>query len=509
MADAKHDNNRIPTLLAVSNVDSSTPVVLEADPTTKRLLVDTSSSGGGTSMTDDAAFTPGTTSVTPVGAMFDDVTPDSVNEGDGGVVRMSANRNLYTTLRDAAGNERGANVDASNQLSVVDSAVKTAVELIDDTVATLGTTTYTEATSKGITIGAVRRDADTTLVDTTNEFSPLQVDANGRLKVEAFSGETLPVSLTSTTVTGTVAVTQSGTWDEVGINDSGNSITVDQATGSNLHTVVDSGTITTVSSVTAIANALPAGTNAIGKLAANSGVDIGDVDILSIAAGDNNIGNVDIQTVPVNAVADGDAISNSTNRLVSAASGSTPVTVSTHSKVFNGTTWDRQRGDTNGTYTIGNVAHDAADAGNPVKLGAKAETALSAITLVVDGDRTDLYAGVDGVLITRPHCNLEDLVSGNASNTDGTSTQVIAASGSGIKTYLTDITITNTSSSNIYVELKDNTTVKWTLPVPANGGVTHNFTVPLAGSANVAWNFDPSAATTTVYCSAAGFKSKV
>lgn len=39
---------------------------------------------------------------------------------------------------------------------------------------------------------------------------------------------------------------------------------------------------------------LPAGANAIGKLATNSGVDIGDVDILSIAAGDNNIGNVDI-----------------------------------------------------------------------------------------------------------------------------------------------------------------------------------------------------------------------
>ena len=36
--------------------------------------------------------------------------------------------------------------------------------------------------------------------------------------------------------------------------------------------------------------ALPAGTNAIGKLAANSGVDIGDVDVLSIAAGENHIG---------------------------------------------------------------------------------------------------------------------------------------------------------------------------------------------------------------------------
>jgi len=84
--------------------------------------------------------------------------------------------------------------------------IEAAIELLDDTVTVLGTDTYTEATSKGLVIGAVRRDADTTLVNTTNEFAPLQVDANGRLKVEVFSGETLPVSLTSTTITGTVTV---------------------------------------------------------------------------------------------------------------------------------------------------------------------------------------------------------------------------------------------------------------------------------------------------------------
>lgn len=41
-----------------------------------------------------------------------------------------------------------------------------------------------------------------------------------------------------------------------------------------------------------IVAALPAGTNAIGKLAANSGVDIGDVDVTSISAGTNTIGNM-------------------------------------------------------------------------------------------------------------------------------------------------------------------------------------------------------------------------
>jgi len=55
-----------------------------------------------------------------------------------------------------------------------------------------------------------------------------------------------------------------------------------------------SGTVgaTTQRVVLATDVALPAGTNAIGKLAANSGVDIGDVDVLSIAAGTNLIGDV-------------------------------------------------------------------------------------------------------------------------------------------------------------------------------------------------------------------------
>lgn len=44
-----------------------------------------------------------------------------------------------------------------------------------------------------------------------------------------------------------------------------------------------------------VVSALPAGTNAIGKLAANSGVDIGDVDVTSISAGSNLIGDVSLQ----------------------------------------------------------------------------------------------------------------------------------------------------------------------------------------------------------------------
>ena len=81
--------------------------------------------GGGTSATDNAAFTPGTDAVTPTGFMFDDVAPDSVNEGDVGVGRMSANRNQYVTIRDAASNERGLNVDANGEIGV--SAIRSAL----------------------------------------------------------------------------------------------------------------------------------------------------------------------------------------------------------------------------------------------------------------------------------------------------------------------------------------------------------------------------------------------
>lgn len=50
--------------------------------------------------------------------VFDDATPTAITENSFGFLRMSTNRNLFQTIRDAAGNERGANVNAANQLSV-------------------------------------------------------------------------------------------------------------------------------------------------------------------------------------------------------------------------------------------------------------------------------------------------------------------------------------------------------------------------------------------------------
>ena len=164
MSDAIRDNNYTPSILGVSNVDSA-PVPIKADPATGRLLVDANGDGAGTSMDDDAPFTPGTTAITPAGAMFDDVAPDSVDEGDAGVVRMSANRNLYSTLRDAAGNERGANVNASNELTVVEAnsaAIKTAVEALDNAID--GTEMQVDVVTSTLPTGAATAANQTTII---------------------------------------------------------------------------------------------------------------------------------------------------------------------------------------------------------------------------------------------------------------------------------------------------------------------------------------------------------
>lgn len=88
---------------------------------------------------DDAAFTPTANSVMMAGAEYDDTTPDSVDEGDAGAIRMSSNRNLYIQLRDGAGNERAAHVDVSGQVNVTDVAslanlasILVALQIMDD-----------------------------------------------------------------------------------------------------------------------------------------------------------------------------------------------------------------------------------------------------------------------------------------------------------------------------------------------------------------------------------------
>lgn len=164
------------------------------------------------------------------------------------------------------------------------------------------------------------------------------------------------------------------------------------------------------------------------------------------------------------------------------------------------------------TLTGSGIAHDSADSGNPHKIGAKATASVLGGTPVAAADRTDLFAGTDGVLIGRPHTSLEDIISEQKTNTDGSSTAMTGgfAATASQRIYLTSLIICNSSGTNITVDIRDGSagSVLATFPVPAGGGCIHAFPVPLRFSANTAAAFDGSSPATTLTVSMIGFKSK-
>lgn len=292
-------------------------------------------------------------------------------------------------------------------------------------------------------------------------------------------------------VSGTVAATQSGTWTVTGaggtfpvtgtfwqatqpvsgtvaigagsavighvITDTGSTtavtgnVTAVQATGTNLHMVVDSGTITTVSTVTAvtaITNALPAGSNAIGKLAANSGVIIGDVNVVSEIPG-------------------------------------------------------------TGATALGkaeDAAHSSGDTG-VMALAVRSDTAAS--TAGTTGDYQPPITDKDGALWVN-QSNV--VVSGRIADTAGSAAAVtnFGATGS-ISNYVTAITVfrTDAGTSMAYVDFTDGNggTVLWTMPLPpAGGSVIASPKALFKTTQNTALYYDVSAALTTVYISVSGIR---
>jgi hypothetical protein len=272
---------------------------------------------GGTAAADETTFTAASTQGTAIQGAFDDTGSDTVAEDKLGIARITTNRALHVNLRDATGAE--LSVGGGTQYN-------------EDTAHT---------TADKVTVaGVVRKDTAAQVAGTDGDYSTLINDSSGRLHVNVGA---ISDGSGSLTVDGTVAATQSGAWNVTNISGTV-SLPTGAATETSLSSLltssqliddavfaedvasanadkgvqvmavrkaspanvsgtdgdyeplqVSAGRLWTSATIDA---ALPAGTNAIGKLAANSGIDIGDVDVTSIAAGDNNIGNVDIVTLP-------------------------------------------------------------------------------------------------------------------------------------------------------------------------------------------------------------------
>lgn len=163
----------------------------------------------------------------------------------------------------------------------------------------------------------------------------------------------------------------------------------------------------------------------------------------------------------------------------------------------------------------GQTAHDSAATNDPVRIGAKAETSMSGITLVADGDATDIYASEDGAVYTRnfpahPSDYIDATPTTITSSTADTS--IVSAAAAGIRVYLTGVVINNRhATTKTDISLKDGSggTVKAILPAPSAGGATYYFDPPLRGSAATAWHAACRDSIASIDITPIGYKSKV
>lgn len=165
--DAAHTSGDTGTLSLAVRRDANTSLVdatgdyapLQVDSSGNLKVAIISGAGsGGTSATDDAAFSVASGSGTPIMGLADETAPDSVDEGDVGVVRMTLARALHVNLRDSSGNE-----------------LTSGAQYAEDAAHASG--------DLGTLALVVRKDTATQVAGTDGDYSALVNDASGRLHV--------------------------------------------------------------------------------------------------------------------------------------------------------------------------------------------------------------------------------------------------------------------------------------------------------------------------------------
>lgn len=154
-------------------------------------------------------------------------------------------------------------------------------------------------------------------------------------------------------------------------------------------------------------------------------------------------------------------------------------------------------------------AEDAVHASGDVgiqSLGVRIPAATPAAQTSAAGDYGGMAIDQEGKTVITPFAGDELAWQGvPITLTSTTSTAVKTAAGAGIRNYVTDVTMANTSATGVRVDLLDNATVIRSWWVPPTSTVTQSFSKALKGTANQAMNFQLSAAVTDVRCSANGY----
>lgn len=263
-----------------------------------------------------------------------------------------------------------------------------------------------------------------------------------------------------------------------------------------------------------IVAALPAGTNAIGKLAANSGVDIGDVDVLSIVPGTGatNLGKAEDAAHATGHVGVM-ALTVRTNTAASRAGTDgdyQPLITDTNGRLH--TIEPSQASILTAVQLIGNasVDHDAAVVAGVTQIGLEARSANP--TAVATGDVTRALATLLGKQVVYPYAlpgSTWQYAGPTGGITDTADDAIQAAGGAGVRHYLTALTVVNSHATvGTEVVIKDGSTVIHRgYAAPAGGGYTLTFPTPLRGTAATALNVACITTGSATVVSASGFSA--
>lgn len=158
------------------------------------------------------------------------------------------------------------------------------------------------------------------------------------------------------------------------------------------------------------------------------------------------------------------------------------------------------------TFSVQGGSSSGTTAVNPVTVGTRAVS--SNPTAVTSGQQVFTLATLLGALVTRPYSIPEADWNYSAVITNNTDTAMQAAGGTGIRKYCTGIQVQNTHASvATTLIIKDGTSAKWTIYLPANMAVpvSVQFPTPIASAANTAINVACGTTGANVYVNAQGY----
>lgn len=365
--------------------------------------------GGGTSMLDDSAFTPGGSSVTPAGFLGDDVAPDPIDEGDIGAARMRrTTRAQYVELVDTVGDSMADDANNALRVNVVAGA--------GGGVAQADESAFTEGTTQFNPVGGVLNDTITS-DPTEDQAAAVRITPKRAIHVNLRDQTGAEVSVGGGTQydedTPAVAAEKLTMAGVVRKDTAASMVDLD---GDRTELQVD-GTGLLRARVDA---ALPAGAN-----------NIGDVDVLSIAAGANRIGKVTIRN-PADTLDLGDA----TNPVRTDPTGTTTQPVSATD------------------LDIRNLV----PAQDEVQARAKAQFDDTAPTLPAEDAYADLrITGQRGLHVNlRNNAGAEVGISGAPVRTDptGTTTQPVSDAGGALTVDAVDLDVRNLATGQDKVDVR-------------------------------------------------------